>query len=480
MRGAIAAGHPVTAEVGARVLRDGGNAIDAAVAACFASWVAESPLTGPGGGGFMLVHRASDRKTRLLDFFVTVPGGGADPAAMDSLDIDFSSGAVVPYHIGPASAAVPGSPLGLETAWKQFGTRPWAELIEPSIALAREGVELTPPQAYLHELLAGILLSRPEGRAIYSVQVGERVRIPELATTLERLAEEGAGALYGGELAQALCECAPQISPDDLAGYRVIRRRPVNAPFHGFELRSNPPPSSGGILIAYGLRLLDSWKRYDSRAVVDSMREQAAAREGAFLSALYRGGLARRLIGSVDAPSMTTHISTVDARGDAVAVSCSTGSGSGTFIPGTGIQLNNMLGEVDLAGLHKPGQRLTSMMAPTICLADGRPRLVVGSAGAARLRGAIFQIVVRVLARGESVEEAVAAPRLHWDEGIVHAEGGWEDEAIDPLEQAGLAVTRWPRKDLFFGGAQAVELVDGGALAAAGDPRRGGAGIVVE
>jgi len=479
MRGAIAAGHPVTAEVGARVLRDGGNAIDAAVAACFASWVAESPLTGAGGGGFMLIHRAGDRTTRLLDFFVAVPGGGVDPAAMDALDIDFSSGAVVPYHIGPASVAVPGVPLGLETAWRQFGSRPWAELIEPAIALAREGVEVTPTQAYLHELLSGILLSRPEGRAIYSVKVGERIRIPQLADTLQVLADEGAAALYTGDLARALCETAPHVSPDDLAGYRVIRRRPVSAGFRGFELRSNPPPSSGGILIAYGLRLLERWNRSDPRAIVDAMREQAAAREGAFLRALYRGGLARRLIGP-DAPTMTTHISTVDARGDAVAVSCSTGSGSGVFIPGTGIQLNNMLGEVDLAGLHKPGQRLTSMMAPTICLADGRPRLVVGSAGSARLRGAIFQIVVRVLARAEGVRDAVDAPRLHWDEGIVHAEGGWPAEDIDSFEGAGFPVTRWPRKDLFFGGAQAVELLEDGTLAAAGDPRRGGAGIVVE
>jgi len=386
---------------------------------------------------------------------------------------------VVPYHIGPASAAVPGVPLGLETAWKQFGSRPWRELIEPAIALARDGVELTPPQAYLHELLSGILLSRPEGRAIYTAEVGDRVRIPELADTLERLADEGAAALYNGELAQALCEVAPHISPDDLAGYRVIRRRPVSAPFRGFELRSNPAPSSGGILIAYGLRLLDGWNRFDPPAIVDAMREQAAAREGAFVTALYRGGLARRLIGP-DAPTMTTHISTVDARGDAVAVSCSTGSGSGAFIPGTGVQLNNMLGEVDLAGLHRPGQRLTSMMAPTICLADGRPRLVVGSAGSARLRGAIFQIIVSVLARGEGVRDAVEAPRLHWDEGIVHAEGGWPPDDIDVFEKAGFAVTRWPRKDLFFGGAQAVELLEDGALAAAGDPRRGGAGIVVE
>src|SRR5262249_36153151 len=126
----------------------------------------------------------------------------------------------------------------------------------------------------------------------------------------------------------------------------------------------------------------------------------------------------------VDAPSMTTHISVVDEHRNAVSVSCSTGSGSGVFVPGTGIQLNNMLGEGDLAGRHKPGQRLTSMMAPSICFERGEPRLVVGSAGSSRLRGAIFQIVVNVLANGMTVEEAVEAPRVHWDEGIVDAEVG--------------------------------------------------------
>src|SRR5712691_13001242 len=157
MQGAIAAGHPVTAEVGAQVLADGGNAVDAAVAAGFASWVCESSLTGPGGGGFMLVHRARDRSTRVLDFFVTVPGGGADPAAMESTDVEFSGEAVTPYLIGPASVAVPGVPLGLEAAWRQFGSRPWPELVEPAIALARDGVEVIQPQAYLHELLGSIL-----------------------------------------------------------------------------------------------------------------------------------------------------------------------------------------------------------------------------------------------------------------------------------------------------------------------------------
>jgi gamma-glutamyltranspeptidase/glutathione hydrolase len=221
---------------------------------------------------------------------------------------------------------------------------------------------------------------------------------------------------------------------------------------------------------------VDAWGRYDARAIVDALRHQADARGRSFLSELYRGGLARKLMAAVDAPSMTTHISVVDERRNAVSVSCSTGSGSGVFVPGTGIHLNNMLGEIDLAGRQKPGQRLTSMMAPSICFERGEPRLVIGSAGSARLRGAIFQIVINVLANGMDVHEAVETPRIHWESGddIVHAEGGFDTSELDDVFE----ITRWTRRDLYFGGANAVEARDG-ELAAHGDPRRGGAAVVV-
>jgi gamma-glutamyltranspeptidase/glutathione hydrolase len=173
----------------------------------------------------------------------------------------------------------------------------------------------------------------------------------------------------------------------------------------------------------------------------------------------------------------------LDAEGNAAALSTSTGSGSGVFVPGTGIYLNNMLGEFDLVGgtPPRPGVRLTSMMAPTIALdGGGRPRLVVGSAGSARLRGAIMQIVVNVLRHGMTVDEAIDAPRIHVDEPHVHCEGGHDAAELDRLVERGYDVVRWRRRNLFFGGAAAVEVLGDGSAAAAGDPRRGGAGVLVE
>jgi gamma-glutamyltranspeptidase / glutathione hydrolase len=270
---------------------------------------------------------------------------------------------------------------------------------------------------------------------------------------------------------------------------------------------SNPPPSSGGVLIAYGLALLarlptGSAGSADAVAVLaEVMREQGRARGRGFTRDLHRGGLAARLLsttsireakrrieqglsGKVEPapPGGTTHVSVIDGEGNAAALSSSTGSGSGVIVPGTGIYLNNMLGEYDLVGGRSPrsGARLTSMMAPTIALArDGSPRLVVGSAGSARLRGAIMQIVVNVLQHGLDVEEAVDAPRIHVDEPHIHCEGGHDPAELDRLAERGYDLVRWRRRNLFFGGAAAVELLPYGTEAAAGDPRRGGAGVLV-
>jgi len=234
-------------------------------------------------------------------------------------------------------------------------------------------------------------------------------------------------------------------------------------------------------------------------ALAEVMREQTRVREEGFAAALRRGGLAQRLLsddgiaagvarvaaslpGAAEpAPAGTTHVSAVDTDGNAASLSSSTGSGSGVIVPGTGIHLNNMLGEYDLVagGPALPGKRLTSMMAPTVVVGPDGPRLVVGSAGSVRLRGAIMQVIANVVAHGMSVADAIHFPRVHVDEPHVHCEGGHDEQELDRLEASGYDIVRWRRRNLFFGGAAAVEQADDGSLAAAGDPRRGGHGVVV-
>ena len=517
MKGAVAAGHPLTAEAGAEVLAGGGNAVDACIAAAFVSWVTESTLTGPGAGGFMLVHHGRDRSSRVLDHFVTVPGLGSDggaPIEMDSVDIAYAPESTQVFRIGAASCAVPGAVAGLGVAHRRYATLPWRDLLQPAIRHARFGVVITKAQAYLHAILDLILRHTKAGAAIYGPQgerllAGDRLVMTDLAATMELLAERGPDEFYRGELAREISrhlrEHGGGVTERDLADYRVIQRRPARAPFLGHELESNPPPSSGGLLLGLGARLLDRvggvagppGSAEAMAQMVELMRAQEEARDASFAAGMRRGGLAKRLfdaraleaaarrLRAIPPESVrgTTHISVVDARGNAASLTASTGSGSGVVVPGTGIQLNNMLGEFDLAPVGRsprPGVRFTSGMGPSMVLRDGLPRLVVGSAGSMRLRGAIFQIIVDVVGHGLGVEEAIARPRVHFDDPHVQCEGGNDPAELDRLAAWGYDLVRWRRRNLYFGGVAGVEFRADGTLAAAGDPRRGGHGLVVE
>jgi gamma-glutamyltranspeptidase/glutathione hydrolase len=333
-------------------------------------------------------------------------------------------------------------------------------LLTPAARLAREGVVLTEAQGYLHEILDLLLRYSPEGDALYgpgrALRTGELLAMPELADTLDRLGVEGADYFYRGKLAERIAAHVP-ITLDDLARYEVIEREPLAVSFRGEELRTNPPPSGGGRLLAAGLDALGP-SEATPLAMVHAMEAQDAMRRA-------------------EAVGGTTHISAVDANGDAASLSGSLGSSGGVVVPGTGIQLNNMLGETHLVGDLRPGTRLISLMTPTLLLQEGRPRLVLGSAGSTRLHGAILQVVANVAARGLGVKAAVDAPRMHFENGVVHC----EDAAVaDELEAAGYPVVRWRAQNLFFGGVSAVEIREDGTLAGAGDPRRGGAAVVVE
>ncbi|HTW42056.1 MAG TPA: gamma-glutamyltransferase [Solirubrobacteraceae bacterium] len=483
-RGVVAAGHPLTAQAGARVLRAGGNAVDAAVGAMLTSFVTEQLLTGLGAGGYMLVAGGGVRPT-LLDFFVQAPtrAGDGSEVELQAIDVSFGDAEQV-FYIGPASCGVYGVPAGVCEAMRRWGTVPLEELAQPAAQLAREGVALNAGQAYVAEILVDLLTSTPECAALWApggqlLREGGVLRNPELADALVRLAREGAEPFYSGDVAAAVCEWLAarggSLRAGDLAGYRAIEREPVEVAYRDRAILTNPPPSAGGILLAYALALLDRRPAPPSlRAVVEVMAAAQSERTAEFLDGLDQQGFLARFLGS--RLGSTTHISVIDAHGCACSATCTNGEGSGVVVPGTGMHINNVMGEQDLNPLgfhlHPAGRRMPSMMAPSVVMREGEVELVLGSAGSNRIRSAILQTIVGVVDRGMSVRAAVEAPRVHFEDGVVFAEPG-----IDAGELAGEAgIVRFSALNLFFGGVQAVLRSDG-QITGAGDPRRGGVAV---
>ncbi len=490
-QGVVAAGHPLTAEAGARVLREGGNAVDAAVAAMLASFAAEQLLTGLGAGGYMLVAGGGEPPV-LFDFFVEAPSGrrasrasttDPPPAELRAVDVSFGDAAQV-FHIGPASCGVYGTPAGVCAAIERWGTVPLAELAAPAARLAREGVELNAGQAYIAKILADLLTSTPECAALWApagrvLREGELLRNPELGDALALLGDEGAEPFYRGEIATRVCDWmsahGAALSSENLAGYRAVAREPVRVRYRDREVLTNPPPSAGGTLLAYALALLD--RDPSPPGLSDMVAAMSAAqdeRTAEFVEGLDDEGfldrfLARRL-------GSTTHISVLDSDGRACSVTCSNGEGSGVVVPGTGIHLNNVMGEQDLNPLgfhrHPAGRRMPSMMAPSVVTCDGEVELVLGSAGSNRIRSALLQTIVGVVDRGLSARAAVEAPRVHPEDGTLYAEPGIElGNLVGPIVE-------FHDLNLFFGGVQAVlRRGGGGAIEGAGDPRRGGVAV---
>ena len=496
--GVIAAGHPVCAQVGADAMLRGGNAVDAALAAMLASFACEPLLTSLGAGGYMLVVEPG-KDPVLLDFFVEAPGRGTPAGARATLvPVSVSFGdAIQVFNIGPASVGTYGMAAGVCEASSRFGRIPLAELVRPAVKLARDGVELNRPQAYVIEILAGIVTSTPEGAALFApdgrvAEAGDVVRQPELADALERLGAEGAAPFYSGDIAAAVVEWLAErggiITAEDLASYAVVDRTPIRVSYRGREVLTNPPPSAGGILIAHALALLggDSdptrppARPPDLAQVVATMERTQAERTPEFLEGLDDPEFVRRFLTRRSPLGSTTHIAVLDRDGWACSVTCSNGSCSGVVVPGTGLHLNNMLGEQDLNPLgfhmHPPGRRMPSMMSPTAVLREGAPELVLGSAGSNRIRSAILQTIIRVIDDGLEAGEAVQAPRVHFEDGIVYAEPGIDTGA---LERAGRAIGRFRELNLFFGGVQAAARDRHGRFSGGGDPRRGGAALVV-
>jgi len=482
-RGIVAAGHPATCDAAATVLATGGNAFDAVVAAGFAAAVAEPTLTGLGGGGFLLAHRA-DGATTLYDFFVDTPGlglpGGVSEPHFLPVTVHFGN-AEQDFNVGLASVAVPGCLAGYLSVHERLGRLALDRVMAPAVRLAREGVPLNAQQAYLVRILQPILTLSDAGRELYTrcgrpVAEGERIFNPKLAEFLERLAGAPVGSgprdFRAEDLASAIAADMAggggHLTAADLSAYRVIDREPLELAYRDHRLLTNPAPSFGGSLLAVSLALLEetgsppAWGTAEHLIrLAEVMQETDAIRE--------RGEIALRL----RATGGTTHVSVSDADGNVAAMTTSNGEGSGYLVPGTGVMLNNMMGEDDLHpdGFHvsEAGVRVASMMCPSLLMRDGVVELALGSGGSKRIRTALAQVLSNVVDFGMDPRAAIEAPRLHWDGGCLQVEPGYPEPAVQALAQR-LPVNVWDERNLYFGGVHAVAPGHQGV----GDPRRGG------
>lgn len=504
-RGVVAAGHAATAEAARQVLEAGGNAFDAANAALLAACVAEPVLASLGGGGFLLA-RPAESPPRLYDFFTQTPKTfrPAETADFRPVLADFGT-ATQEFHCGLAAMATPGVVAGLARVQDDLGRMHLSEVAVPALRLAKEGVRVNALQAYISTIVAAILRQTPDCLALFCrddgktlLAEGDTFRAPALADALDAIVHEGPDLVYHGEIGQRLTAESlargGHLTMDDLRGYAVALRRPLEVAYRGARLYTNPPPSSGGLLIALALELLQegrpgdlAWGGAEHRGllarVMDLTNEARLTQPAGDLLApelltLYRAKVA------VHPPARrgTTHISVVDAAGNAAALSLSNGEGCGFVIPGTGIVMNNMLGEEDINpdGWHNwpRDRRMASMMAPTLVLEPDGTEVALGSGGSNRIRSAILQVLSNLLDTRLPLDEAVERPRLHVEGTGRDACLSIELDLPDALRRDWPEAQVWPERNMFFGGVHAVRRTASGGLEGAGDPRRDGVAVL--
>ena len=508
--GAVAAGHQATAEAAANILREGGNAFDAIIAAHWCACVAEPVLTSLGGGGFLLA-RPAGQPAQVYDFFtqtplIRLPCGEVD---FSPIHADFGT-TKQEFHIGYGSVATPGTVRGLFSIQRDMATLPMSVLAEPAIALARQGIRINPLQAYIMDVVKPICLHTRAAVKNFSsdehperiVAQGETLRFVQLADTIDALSREGDRLFYEGEIAnqiEAACKSSGgQLRKADLQQYQLIHRQPLRIPYRGFELLCNPPPSSGGILLGFALAMLERLApggcRIDTAEgltlLANIMQQTNEFRLHADFETLNREHFDHQLLDQYEALVRrrknafhgTTHISIIDRHGNIASLTSSNGEGCGHMLGDTGIMLNNMLGEEDLSpcGFHQwqEDRRLTSMMTPGM-LSDAEDScMAFGSGGSNRIRSAILQVLLRLIDEDLELEDAIRQPRIHYEKDLLNMEAGFADSVYQELEARFPQHKCWPDHNLYFGGVHAVKMVRG-KFDAFGDPRRGGVSITV-
>jgi gamma-glutamyltranspeptidase/glutathione hydrolase len=456
----VAAGHPATAAAGLRILHEGGSAADAAVAATFASCVAETVMTGLGGGGHAIHWDATQRQAHLIDFFVNVPGQGGDAAPGERHPVDIAFGTqVIPYDIGMGTVAVPGVAQGCGELHDRWGRLEWGALLAPARELAVAGVPM-PPRHSLTMKMVIESLSRDLGTDIYTpsgvpLEAGELLRQPGLANAFDVLAAEGAQTFVKGTIAEAMLRMSDErgglLTATDLERYEVkVAPASRGAAFGTYRILARR--DLAGFLDAVG-RL--------PHAAATTPRRWAPAFADTFTAKDRNGD--------------TTNLVTADAQGNACVVTTSLGLGSGHYIPGMDLHLNSMLGETELLSEQAlPGTRMHSMMVPSLAIDErGRIAAAAGAAGGSRIRTALTHVLTATLLQGVEPHIATRSPRMHPVGNIAHLEPGYAADGIAGLTAAGYEIRQWPEMHHFFGGASLLTGAGAGA-----DPRRDGAAVL--
>ena len=463
------------------MLRDGGNAVDAAIAALAMACVCEPVLCSPGGGGFAMYRASAAEPISLLDFFPQTPKR-RDPDVDDSgvwaVLADFGT-AVQEFRIGPATAATPGFFPGIHALAAAGGSWPVGDLFDPARRAARDGIEVTEFQHFLSTVVEPIVTATASARELFAPEgtlrpPGSILRNPGLDdafAAMEHYAPDidpVTAAMIGNQVGRG------HVTFGDIDGYEVVERQPLLVDVAGARVALNPLPAASGVLIRHSLAAAESTRPVDlAEAFLATSRDRRAA----------RGDLARLGDAAIRRRG-TTHVSVIDGDGGACAITTSNGEGHGEVVEGFGFMLNNVLGEEDVnpAGVDHwpPDTRLSSMMSPTIIETVDGGTIVLGSGGSNRIRTAIAQVVLRVCSDGLSIEDAVGAPRLHVEGEHLDFEDLFDPAESDALRRAFPDHRAWPERNLFYGGVHAAALDADGRFSGVGDPRRGGTALLVE
>jgi len=504
-KGIVAAGHKLTLQAADDVLNAGGNAFDAAIAAFYAACVTEPVLASPSGGGFLLA-KPVEKDAVVYDFFVQTPKI-AQSADIDFLPIlaDFGE-TKQEFHIGWASIATPGAIRGVFDVHRDLASISMRELVQPALAFSKEGIQVNDFQAYILDIVSPIFSHSSTAHKIYSshknkekLLTGGEVYFPDqMANTLESIAIEGDRLFYEGEIAEEInkvCQSSGGLlTKDDLLSYQCIKRKPLNISYRNCHVFTNPPPSSGGILIAFALKILEnitvskcefgSLDYVRLLAFVMEQTQKARLDHALEIEQLYKildenllfeyGEKVKKHAQSFRG---TTHISIIDKQGNMASLTLSNGEGCGHMLADSGIMLNNMLGEQDLNphGFFKwkPDQRMTSMMSPSLMIFDDGRHVVTGSGGSNRIRTALLQVMINLIDYNIPIDQAVLNPRLHIENNELNIEGQFDMDVLDKICRQYEKYQVWSEPNLFFGGAHSV-MQNGNVYSGVGDCRRGG------